>query len=253
MKKILLIAAIVGAVLTGCSDDEKSVTVTSITLNKAETTIFVGQSEQLTVTEVLPSNAAEKGVTWSSGNNDRATVDQTGMVTVPTTTTAGTVAIIATAKDGSGVTATCVVTVAHNAYTYDEQIFNIVWAKYHSIAEGLQFAICPTVPSGTPIDEFVPNFFVFECPIEALGQLIKLHDPYTISDWFPWLALGYNGTTYFGEDNNGDDLSGTDNWIKATQNSGTNNFTLEFAMTLNGKRLEGVYTGTFEPAGGWIY
>ena len=107
--RILLIAAIAGSTLAGCSKD--AVKVTGITLNKSVTTIVAGESEQLSVTEVKPYNATEKGVTWDSDNKDRATVDETGKVSAIATATAGTVNIIATAKDGSGVTATCVVTV----------------------------------------------------------------------------------------------------------------------------------------------
>jgi len=114
--RILLIAAIAGTLLTGCKKDDKPdkpevVKVTGITLNKSATTIVAGESEQLSVTEVKPDNATEQGVTWDSDNKDRATVDETGKVSVPAVATVGTVNITATAKDGSGVTATCVVTV----------------------------------------------------------------------------------------------------------------------------------------------
>ena len=108
--KFFIIAAILGAMLTSCRDEDESVQIISITLNATETVIHFGGSEQLSVTGVLPANATEKGIIWSSDNTDRATVDA-GMVTVPATASAGTVNITATAKDGSGVTATCVVTV----------------------------------------------------------------------------------------------------------------------------------------------
>ena len=109
--RILVIVAVAGLMLAGCKTDDKSVKVTKITLNKTETSIFIGESEQLSVTEVLPANATEKGVTWSSETTACATVDQTGKVTVPATATAGTVKITATAKDGSGVKGECTVTV----------------------------------------------------------------------------------------------------------------------------------------------
>ena len=118
-KYVYFIAAAIlfAAGATSCKKDEKepkseAVKVTGITLNKSAATIVAGESEQLSVAEVTPANATEKGVTWESKNPDRATVDETGMVEVPATATAGTVDIVATAKDGSGVTATCTVTVA---------------------------------------------------------------------------------------------------------------------------------------------
>lgn len=82
--------------------------VTIITLNKTETTINVGSTETLSVTAIDPSNATDKTYTWNSDNTAVATVDADGVVTAKT---AGTANITATANDGSGVTATCAVTV----------------------------------------------------------------------------------------------------------------------------------------------
>ena len=82
--------------------------VTIITLNKTETTINVGSTETLSVTAIDPSNATDKTYTWSSDKESVATVDADGVVTAKA---AGTANITATANDGSGVTATCAVTV----------------------------------------------------------------------------------------------------------------------------------------------
>ena len=82
--------------------------VTIITLNKTETTINVGSTETLSVTAIAPSNATDKTYTWSSDKESVATVDADGVVTAKA---AGTANITATANDGSGVTATCAVTV----------------------------------------------------------------------------------------------------------------------------------------------
>jgi len=82
--------------------------VSGVTLNKTATTISAGETEILTAT-VLPPNAVNKNVTWSSNNTDRATVDATGKVAVPITATAGTAIITVTTVDG-GKTATCTVT-----------------------------------------------------------------------------------------------------------------------------------------------
>ena len=83
------------------------VPVSQITLNKAETSISVGNSETLTAT-VAPENAANKRVTWTSSNENVATVDANGTVK---TLAVGTTTITATAADGSGKSATCTVTV----------------------------------------------------------------------------------------------------------------------------------------------
>ena len=83
--------------------------VTIITLNKTETTINVGSTETLSVTAIDPSNATDKTYTWNSDNTTVATVNATtGEVTA---NAVGTANITATANDGSGVTATCAVTV----------------------------------------------------------------------------------------------------------------------------------------------
>ena len=83
------------------------VPVSQITLNKAETSISVGNSETLTAT-VAPENATIKAFTWASSDEDVATVAPDGTVTA---VKVGTATITATAADGSGKSATCTVTV----------------------------------------------------------------------------------------------------------------------------------------------
>gem|GEM_PF-1591094 len=78
---------------------------TSITLNKTTDTIFVGATDTLTAT-VLPANATDKTVTWSSSNTAVASVDTSGVVTG---VAAGTATI--TARTSNNLTATCSVTV----------------------------------------------------------------------------------------------------------------------------------------------
>ena len=83
------------------------VPVSQITLNKAETSISVGNSETLTAT-VAPENATIKALTWASSDEDVATVAPDGTVTA---VKAGAATITATAADGSGKSTTCTVTV----------------------------------------------------------------------------------------------------------------------------------------------
>ena len=59
--------------------EEKVIPVESITLNKTEAEIFVGAEEKLTAT-VLPEDATNKDVTWTSSDTTVATVDQNGRV-----------------------------------------------------------------------------------------------------------------------------------------------------------------------------
>lgn len=81
------------------------VPVTNVTLNKSTMTLSFGSSETLTAT-VLPDNATDKTVTWSSNDSTVASVDSNGKVTAKKV---GTATITATA---GGKSATCVVTVS---------------------------------------------------------------------------------------------------------------------------------------------
>ena len=104
-----------GETLTGGQAEEQTgVKVTAITLNKTATTIQAGNSETLSVTAVTPDNATDQTVIWSSDNEAVATVNATtGEVTA---VGVGTANITATANDGSGVSATCAVTVTPEYY-----------------------------------------------------------------------------------------------------------------------------------------
>ena len=81
--------------------------VTGITLSQTSLSLNSGDTQTLTAT-VQPSDASDKGVTWSSSSTAVAMVNQSGLVTA---VSGGTCTITCTAKDGSGVTATCLVTV----------------------------------------------------------------------------------------------------------------------------------------------
>lgn len=79
------------------------VKVTSITVSGSNETMYEGDTHQLSAS-VLPANADNKAVTWSSSDESIATVDQNGLVTAKKVTSDNqTVTITATAKDGSGV------------------------------------------------------------------------------------------------------------------------------------------------------
>ena len=87
----------------------KPVKVSGITLNQTSLTMTSkGQTASLTAT-VMPDNAENKNVTWSSSNSSVATVNANGTITAVAN---GTADITATAADGSGVSAKCGVTVS---------------------------------------------------------------------------------------------------------------------------------------------
>ena len=83
----------------------KTVKVTTATLNKSKDTLTVGNTDRLTLA-VAPSNATNKSVTWTSSNKKVATVVN-GIIKA---VSAGTAKITATTVDGKK-TASCTVTV----------------------------------------------------------------------------------------------------------------------------------------------
>ncbi len=84
----------------------KVIAVTDVNLNKTTMHKVVGESEQLTAT-IIPQNATNKNVKWTSSDNTIASVDNTGMVTA---IKEGNTAITVTTEDGNK-TATCKISV----------------------------------------------------------------------------------------------------------------------------------------------
>ncbi len=106
MKKRFLIALLFLVSVVACALGLAAcatVRVTSVTLNKTELTLDVGGKETLTAT-VLPDNASNKTVEWTSEDSDIATVSS-GKITA---VSEGATTVTATAD---GVSATCTVTV----------------------------------------------------------------------------------------------------------------------------------------------
>lgn len=88
--------------------------VTSVSLDKTSLSLKVDKTSSLTA-NVLPSDAYDKSVSWSSSNTNVATVNDNGEITA---NTVGTTTITATTTDG-GFTANCSVTVEEKG-TADE-------------------------------------------------------------------------------------------------------------------------------------
>ena len=98
MKKVVisLLAAVV-VLLAACDEDEKTVAVTGVTLSGCNvTTLVVGADFDLTAS-VVPENASNQEVTWSSSNSNWATVVN-GKVTA---VAPGQVTITVATKDGN--------------------------------------------------------------------------------------------------------------------------------------------------------
>lgn len=93
-----------------CEVTVNPVLVSGITMNEAEAEMTVGEKLQLEAI-VAPENATDRSVTWSSTNETVAVVSETGLVSA---VGSGTCQIKAAANDGSGKTASCLITVEKN-------------------------------------------------------------------------------------------------------------------------------------------
>ena len=98
------------------------ISVESISLNKSSLSITEGETSQLSAT-VMPANATEKTVTWTSSNTSVATVSSAGVVTA---VSAGTATITAWASDDEHF-ATCTVTVTQPHEAVDLGL-SVKWA-----------------------------------------------------------------------------------------------------------------------------
>ncbi len=112
--------------------------VTSIKLNKYKAKVLVGDTHKLKAT-IKPKNATVKGIAWSSSDNSIATVDSSGRIHG---IAAGLVKIRAKAKDGSGKTAVCLVTVTDPVPATGVDVTNndIIVAKGRQIQSGIRIA-----------------------------------------------------------------------------------------------------------------
>ena len=104
-----------------CSVTVAPVRVSSIALDRTSLTLAKGNTAALTAT-VLPSDATDRGIRWSSSNTGVATVSASGVVTGMG---AGTAVITASSTDGSNISASCSVTVIPNSVAGDGNFVSV--------------------------------------------------------------------------------------------------------------------------------
>lgn len=122
--------------------------VTQIQLSQTRASLNEGKELQLTAT-VLPANATNQSLTWSSSVEGVATVDPTGKVTA---IKAGTTVITATAKDDSGISASCTVQVTVPTVKVTGITLNKTTA---SVVKGKTVALTATVTPDTATDKTI--------------------------------------------------------------------------------------------------
>lgn len=107
--------------------------VTSISLDKTAVTMFAGTTEKVTAT-VLPTNAINRTLTWSSSDTKVATVSSTGLITAREKGSA----VITAKNQYSGVTATCSVTVKDDIVVTNQSELNAALANNNIVAITIQ-------------------------------------------------------------------------------------------------------------------
>lgn len=120
--------------------------VTAITLSASEMALQVGETAKLTA-GILPSNASDKSVEWSSSNSRVAAVSDSGVVTAAGI---GTAVITCRAKDGSGIVKSCTVIVSEKVVSYKKGTTltdSLTQAKYKVIKLGTENAAVEYVKS----------------------------------------------------------------------------------------------------------
>ena len=113
--------------------------VTSVTLNQTEAELGLGETLQLTAT-VLPENALNKTLTWTSSNISVATVND-GLITA---VGKGTATITATTQDGTSLSATCEISVVS---VYAESIY--IDEEYVELTVGENYQLAASVGPST--------------------------------------------------------------------------------------------------------
>ena len=104
----------------------------SINLDQTELELYVGDDPVTLVATLLPDDASDKSVTWTSSNSSVATVDSDGKVTA---TAKGSATITAKTNDGSNLSAACMVMVTVKRNTNGREFVDlglpsgILWAS----------------------------------------------------------------------------------------------------------------------------
>ncbi len=178
-----------------------SALVEKITLNKKSATVNIGKSISLKAT-VLPDYATDRAVTWISSNEKIAKVNSVGTVTG---VAKGSATITATARDGSGVTAACTITIVptmkkpgncHFAKWNNVKYSScqIVWNKVDN-AEGYQTLLSWTDGSHASTTIVKSNILYRNCTVAVnhVSQM-KVRAFYTLNGeriYSPWSNVEY--------------------------------------------------------------
>ncbi|MCL2328385.1 MAG: Ig-like domain-containing protein [Bacteroidetes bacterium] len=168
----------------------QEVVVTNVSLNKTETSLPIGDSETLIAT-VLPANATNKTVTWTSSDDWIATVDANGKITA---IEKGTTTITAEIGDK---TAVCEV-VVYDPKTHDKGVVinGVTWAT-RNVDEYGTFVAAPE--NAGELHSGYSAMYDAVCPygwqVPTKVEMNKLIDAANVSN--EWVTLnGVNGRKF---------------------------------------------------------
>lgn len=122
---------------------DSKVPVIGISVTPTTLSLYPTETSTLTAT-VVPANATVKTYTWSSSNNDIATVDATGKVTA---IAAGSCTITATSTDDSSKKGSCRVTVNNQEFSIDPENKSLYVGESFIIAYTVKPPVAPVFSS----------------------------------------------------------------------------------------------------------
>lgn len=131
--------------LYSCSEKEEEIAVSSVTISQPTAEMLVGETVKL-LAIVLPSNATDKEVTWSSSKQSVATITQDGLVTAISEGTSNITAM------AGGKTGTCIVTVSKRVVAVSSIELN---KTELSLVEGEDFTLVATIKPDDATDKTV--------------------------------------------------------------------------------------------------
>ena len=143
--KVTITAKLRGTSLSATRDEIvcKGIPVTSVSINSdAAKTMQIGTTQQLTAT-IVPADATNQKVTWSSSNEQVLTVSETGLVVA---VGAGSAKITATADDKANGVKTASLTI-----TVEELTMSVASEGYTGIYDGSEHSITVTAPEGASV------------------------------------------------------------------------------------------------------
>ena len=148
-------------------EEDEEISVESIGFSSKTMTLGVKTTYRLKPT-ILPENATNKDVKWKSSKKSVATISKDGTIK---TKKKGTTTITCTAKDGSGVKATCKITVKKIKFSARTKRPSAK-SKYYYSAQNIYYNYDNFAPTGNAYEE--GKFCAGNCTWYACGRAAEI-------------------------------------------------------------------------------